>query len=75
MNDKVFNPSVILPPDLVISSAGTHLYRMGLSLYPKCSESSPKLYNPLLIFNVIHRLENFEPESDEPRLKKMRARA
>jgi hypothetical protein len=49
MIDKVFNSSVILPPDLVISSAETHLYRMGLSLYPKGSESRPKLHNPLLI--------------------------
>ncbi len=52
MNDKVFNPSVILPMDLVITPAGTHLYLMGLSLYPKCSELSPKLHNPLLIFKV-----------------------
>jgi hypothetical protein len=49
---KVFNPSAILTPDLVISSAGSHLYRIGLSFYRIGSESRPKLNNPLIIFTV-----------------------
>jgi hypothetical protein len=52
MGKKLFNPTVILPPESVISSAGSHLYRIGLSLYPKGPESRPKINNPLLIFTV-----------------------
>jgi hypothetical protein len=52
MDKKVFNPSVILPPETVIDSAGSHLYRIGLSLYSIGSKSRPKLNNPLFIFTI-----------------------
>jgi hypothetical protein len=55
MGRKVFKPSTNLPPEMVISSAGSHLYRMGLSLYPIGSKSRPKLNNPLFIL-IIHSL-------------------
>jgi hypothetical protein len=52
MDKKVFIPSAILPPEVVISSAESHLYRIGLSLYPMGSKSRPKLNNPLFIFVI-----------------------
>ncbi len=55
MGKNLFNPSVILPPEMVISSAGSHLYKIGLSLYRMGSKSRPKLNNPLFIF-IVHSL-------------------
>jgi hypothetical protein len=52
MGKKVFNPSALLTQDLVIDSAGSHLYRIGLSLYSFGSESRPKLNKPLIILTV-----------------------
>jgi hypothetical protein len=43
---KVFKPSAILPPEMITSSAGSHSYKIGLSVYPMGSKSRPKLNNP-----------------------------
>jgi hypothetical protein len=61
MGKTVIKPSAILPPEMVISSAASYLYKIGLSLYQMGSNSRPKLNNPLLIFviNLLVALRHF----------------
>jgi hypothetical protein len=50
-----FDPSQLLPPEVLIISAGTHLYRIGLSHFVYGWKRRKKFHNPLLIalLNVI----------------------
>jgi len=50
-----FDPSELLPPELLATSAGSHLYRIGLSHFPYGWKRRKKFHNPLLIalLNVI----------------------
>jgi hypothetical protein len=50
MDSENFNPRDILVEDIVIKSAGSHLYRIGLSLFPKGSKKRNKFHNPLFVF-------------------------
>jgi len=50
MSGKDFNPIEVLPDNLIIKSAATHLYTSGLSLYPYEFVHRNKYYNPLFIF-------------------------
>ena len=45
-------PNVILPQNVIISSAENNLYRIGLCLTSKSDLKRNKLHNPLLIFSV-----------------------
>jgi hypothetical protein len=49
------NPLQPLPPELTITSAGSHLYRIGLSHFPYGWKRRAKVFHPLLIalLNVI----------------------
>ena len=42
-----------LPPELVIDSAGSHLYRIGLSQFPFGSQSRGQLHHPYIVFAII----------------------
>jgi hypothetical protein len=44
-----FNPTELLPPELLITSAGTHLYRIGLSHFAYGWKRRKKFHNPILI--------------------------
>ena len=44
---------MILSKDLIIASAGTHLYSFGLSLFKMGSKPRPKIYDPRLIL-IVH---------------------
>jgi hypothetical protein len=50
-----FDPSELLPPEVLVTSAGTHLYRIGLSHFPYGWKRRNKFHNPLLItlLNVV----------------------
>ncbi len=50
-----FDPSELLPPEVLVTSAGTHLYRIGLSHFPYGWKRRKKFHKPLLItlLNVI----------------------
>jgi hypothetical protein len=48
-----FEPTALLPPNDILDSAGTHLYRIGLSLHPFGSKKRKILYNPLIAFMMI----------------------
>jgi len=48
-----FDPREILPQNLIIKSAATHLYRTGLSLFPYDSVHRNRYHNPLFIFILI----------------------
>jgi hypothetical protein len=52
---KVFNPSELLAPEVLVTTARTHLYRISLSFFPNESKRRKKFRNPLLIalLNVI----------------------
>ncbi len=52
---KILNPSKPLPSELLVTSAGSHLYRIGLSHFPNGWKSRKKFHYPLLIalLNVI----------------------
>jgi hypothetical protein len=43
----------ILTPNMILKSAGSHFYRIGLSLFPFRSEKRKKLFNPYLITIII----------------------
>ncbi len=43
----------ILTPNMILKSAGSHFYRIGLSLFPFGSEKRKKLFNPYLITIII----------------------
>jgi len=46
---EIFNPSEPLPPELLVTSAGSHLYRIGLSHFPFGWKRRKKIHYPLLI--------------------------
>jgi len=46
---RKFNPNELLPENIVISSEGTHLYRIGLSHFPNGFIRRTKFNNPILI--------------------------
>jgi hypothetical protein len=50
-----FDSSKLLPPEVLVTSAGTHLYRIGLSHFPYGWKRRKKFHKPLLItlLNVI----------------------
>jgi hypothetical protein len=50
-----FNPSQLLPPEVLVTSAGSHLYRIGLSHFQNGWKIRKKFHYPLLIalLNVI----------------------
>ena len=41
-----------LPPELRVGSAGSHLYGIGLSLYPFGDQKRHSVYKPLLVFAI-----------------------
>jgi len=45
-----FNSKELLPHHIVITSAGTHLYRIGLSLFPTQLSKRNRLHNPINAF-------------------------
>jgi len=47
--ENIFNPSELLPSDVCVRSAGTHLYYIGLSHFSIGSKKRRKIHNPLLI--------------------------
>jgi len=52
MDFENFDPRYLLPENIVIKSAGTHFYRIGLSLFPNGSKKRSKIHNPLFIFVI-----------------------
>jgi hypothetical protein len=44
-----FDPSQLLPPKVLVTSAGSHLYRIGLSHFPYGWKRRTKFHNPSLI--------------------------
>jgi hypothetical protein len=46
---EIFNPSEPLPPELLVTSAGSHLYRIGLSHFPFGWKRRKKFHFPLMI--------------------------
>ncbi len=48
-----FGAEHILPPNMILRSAGSHFYRIGLSLFPFGSERRKKLFNPYFITFII----------------------
>ena len=42
----------VIPLHLVIKSAGSDLYRIGLSLFPFGSQKRNRIYNPYIIFSI-----------------------
>ena len=48
-NNKVFKISEAIPNELLIPSAGNHLYRIGISHFRNGSEKRHRIYNPWLI--------------------------
>ena len=55
MKNKEFDVTKPLPTELLITSAGSHLYRIGLSHFRNGSQIRNKIHNPLLIaiINII----------------------
>ncbi len=49
----MFDSSVILPASTIIKSAGSHLYRIGLSHYQFGDKKRTKLSNPWFIFIIM----------------------
>jgi len=53
MNREVnFDPKRLLPSNIRIDSAETHLYRIGLSLFPNGIIKRNRFHNPILIFII-----------------------
>ena len=54
-NYKKIKIKQILPSNLIIKSAGSDFYRIGLSLFPFGSEKRKNIYNPyrIILINVI----------------------
>jgi len=52
-SESDFDISKPLPPNLVLTSAGNHLYKIGLSLFPFGSETRRPFYNPYFISLII----------------------
>jgi len=46
----------VLPQELVINGAESHLYRIGLSLYKTGSVKRKWFYNPILVFIITFQL-------------------
>jgi hypothetical protein len=49
----IFGAEHILPQNMILKSAGSHFYRIGLSLFPFGSEKRKKLFNPYFITIII----------------------
>ena len=49
---KKINVNRVLPLHLVNKSAGSDLYRIGLSLFPFGSQKRKRIYNPYIIFSI-----------------------
>jgi len=47
---RSFDPKQVLPENLIIKSAATHLYTAGLSLFPYDFVKRNRYHNPLLVF-------------------------
>jgi len=47
-----FDPKTLLPETIIVSSAGTHFYSIGLSLFQNQSVKRKRYNNPLFIFFV-----------------------
>jgi hypothetical protein len=66
-----YNEDHILPPNMMIKSAGSDFYRNGLSLFSFRSQTRSKLNNPFLISTIISLsilkflIQLFLPESDK----------
>jgi hypothetical protein len=85
-----FNPPEVLPSELVISSAGTHFYGIGLSHFGSGSQIRDRFHNPIfvalintmLLIAVVFKLFSLEaqyvvlsgPTSIEPNVKNCRLR-
>jgi len=54
MEDRqsVFYPKKLLPPNIQLKSVDSHLYKIGLSLFPNVFIKRRKFHNPLLIFII-----------------------
>jgi hypothetical protein len=50
INKTSFDPKQVLPNNLILKSAATHLYTTGLSLYPYEFAQRNRYDNPLLVF-------------------------
>ena len=50
-----FDPKKILPPNAIIKSIDSHLYRIGLSLFPVENRQRSVFYNPKLIFIILYQ--------------------
>jgi len=48
-----FDPNIILPKEVIITSAGSHLYRIGLSLFPNGSVKRDQFHNHIRCPNTI----------------------
>jgi hypothetical protein len=53
---KNLNPSVILPQEIIIETAGDHFYKIGLSQYKIGESQRSSLHNPKLIAIVVSLL-------------------
>ena len=51
-NQKNLNLNKVLPTYLAIKSAGSDLYRIGLSLFPFGSQQRNKYHNPYIIISI-----------------------
>jgi len=49
----IFRAEHILPQNMILKSAGSHFYRIGLSLFPFGSEKRKRLFNPYFITIII----------------------
>jgi hypothetical protein len=47
-----FDPNAVLLPNIYLNTAGSDLYRIGLSHYRFGYRNRSKLYNPSLIFTI-----------------------
>jgi len=54
--NSVFGPKKLLPPNIQLNSVESHLYKIGLSLFPNESIKRSKLHNPLYIFIIQSQL-------------------
>src|SRR5688572_26171627 len=52
-NSEKININRCLPPEIAIKSAGTHLYRIGLSEFTFGPYLRSKFYNPHLVFAIL----------------------
>ena len=53
---NIINPNKLIPKSFVITSADTHLYRIGLSLFNTNGIKRKLIYNPVIIFIISFQL-------------------